>query len=590
MKRATSAEIQEFVKGLSHSLAAPLTKKLVECLFTYELPVSPSEIWPFLIDTSRMNKDLGFPSRQEIELEGENHVTTVTFGRKEEWIEKPWVWIHEKEVQNHRIFLKGWMAEQRGVFQIEESKNHTTLVHVYFRWAFHSSFSRFLFSLVPGALSKKFESFFILKTKLILDDRGTHKKQLATKPNASDPYQEVKNYILTADPLDLDRLHVKSVSQKIGLPVNSVIDACVRLVNEGSLSLSWDVVCPHCRGVKMKNQSLSSIDDANSCEPCGITFNLEAEESIEVVFHISPKLREIQNLVYCAAEPAKKKHIKLNQEIKTGEIKEFRMNLPPGTYNLRSKNGKGLIAVHIEENSSEGTVSWDGLEKKKITVRPEFTLRVSNKTNDDDLFTFEEAWWFHDRLLAGEALSHPNLREIFSQDHISVGMKLNVGTQVILFTDIVGSTPFYKNLGDALALKAVQGHYKEVAQIIEKNGGVVVKFIGDAVMAAFLDVHKAMEAALSIQQAFHRTRNDVPIKLRVSFHEGKVLAANMNVGIDYFGNTVNQAAKIQKHAGAHEIAVTEDDYKRVRSFYPELKFSDPIRDEKLGMNVRILKG
>lgn len=589
MKKASSAETQKFARGLYHPLPAPLTHKLVECLFTYELPVFAPEIWPYLIDTSRMNKDLGFPPREENEINGENHVSTVTLGRKEVWIEKPWIWIFEKEVQNHRIFHKGWMAEQRGVFQVEPGPNNTTLVHVYFRWAFHSSLNRFLYSFVPDLLGKRFQTFFDEKTKVILEDRKKAITEGRKKPTVMDPYQEVKKYLLNADPLDLDRLHVKNLSKQLNLPMDLVIDVCVRLVKEGLLSLSWDVVCPHCRGVKMKNNSLSTLNEPNSCEPCGITFNLEAEEAIEVVFHISPKLREIQNIVYCAAEPAKKKHIKLNQEIKAGERKEFRMTLPPGTYNLRTKKNKTLITIHIEENSTEIDMSWDGLETKKVKVRPSFTLNIWNKSKEDDLFTFEEAWWFHDRLLVGEALSHPHLREIFSEDHISVGMKLNIGTQVILFTDIVGSTPFYKNLGDALALKAVQGHYKEVATIIEKNGGVVVKYIGDAVMAAFIDIDKAMQAAIGIQQAFNKPRNEAPIKLRVSLHEGKVLAANMNVGIDYFGNTVNQAAKIQKHAGALEIAVTEADWKKVSNLFPDLKVGNPVHDEKLDIDVRVLR-
>lgn len=589
MKKATPAEIQKFKAGLYHPLPQPLTNRLVECLYTYELPVFPHEIWPYLIDTSRMNKDLGFPPREEKEINGENHVSTVTLGRKEEWIEKPWIWIFEKEVQNHRIFLKGWMAEQRGVFTVEPAPDNKTIVSVYFRWAFHNPLNRALFSLVPDALGKKFQSFFDEKFKVILQERRQAINDGRKKDPVMDPYQEVRDYILGADPLDLDRLHVKDLSKKLNIPMDLVIDVCVRLVKEGLLTLTWDIVCPHCRGVKVKNNSLSSINEPNSCEPCGITFNLEAEQAIEVVFHVSPKLREIQNVVYCAAEPAKKKHIKLNQEIKADEFKEFRLTLTPGTYNLRAKKSKGLITVHVEESSTEIDMSWDGLETKKVRVRPSFTLKIWNKTKEDDLYTFEEAWWFNDRLLAGEALSHPHLREIFSEDHISVGMKLNIGSQVILFTDIVGSTPFYKTLGDAVALKVVQSHYKEVSDIITNNGGVVVKYIGDAIMAAFIDIEKAMQCAVGIQAAFNKARNDVPIKLRVSLHEGKVLAANMNVGIDYFGNTVNEAAKIQKHAGAFEIAVCEEDWKKISAKFSGLNPSPVIRDEKLELDVRVLK-
>lgn len=588
MKKATIPEIERFKEGLSQPLPPPLRPRIVESLYRFELPVFPSEIWPYLIDTSRMNKDLGFPPRKEEEINGENHVSTKTLGRKEEWIEKPWVWIFEKEVQNHRLFKKGWMAEQRGVFRVETAPGNKTVVDVYFRWAFDGWFSHFLFSLVPDALAKKFETFFAQKSREILDQRKALIQESRGKTHKMDPYEAIREYILTGDPLDLDRIHAKDLSRRLNIPLDLVIDVCVRMVKEGNLLLTWDVVCPHCRGVKVNNNSLSSIGEPNSCGPCGITFDLDSESAIEVVFHVSPKLREIQTVVYCAAEPAKKKHIKLNQEVSPKDQKAFSLSLPPGKYNLRAKTSKGVVPIQITEDAPSRELLWDGKETKRAIVTPEFTLRIQNSTGSLDLFTLEEAWWYDDRLLAGEALSHPHLREIFSQDHISVGVKLNVGSQVILFTDIVGSTPFYKTLGDALAMKAVQNHYQDVSNVITKNSGIVVKYIGDAVMAAFVDIEKAMQAALGIQEAFNRTRSDQPIKLRVSLHEGKVLAANINVGIDYFGNTVNQAAKIQKHAGAFEIAVCDSDWERLKAKFPELKVSEEILDDKLGVSVRVL--
>jgi class 3 adenylate cyclase len=159
---------------------------------------------------------------------------------------------------------------------------------------------------------------------------------------------------------------------------------------------------------------------------------------------------------------------------------------------------------------------------------------------------------------------------------------------VILFTDIVGSTPFYKASGDAIALKLVQAHYQEVSNLIVKHDGVVVKYIGDAIMAAFLDLEKAMKCTIAIHRLFPQDRKDTPIRLRASFHEGKVLCANMNVGLDYFGNTVNQAAKIQKYAEAFEIAVTEDEWAKLSSKFPELKAKGVVEDSKLGVKVRVL--
>lgn len=70
---------------------------------------------------------------------------------------------------------------------------------------------------------------------------------------------------------------------------------------------------------------------------------------------------------------------------------------------------------------------------------------------------------------------------------------------------------------------------------------------------------------------------------------GSVLCANINVGLDYFGTTVNQSAKIQKWAGAHEVALLEDDWNLLKDKIGNTK-SESIYDEKLELNIRVLKG
>ena len=97
--------LEQFRNSLITPLPAPSSGHVIENLLTYKLPVKASDIWPYLSDTSRMNKELGFPPRIEKEVNGENFVSTKTLGRTEEWIEKPWVWLEEQELQNHREFI-----------------------------------------------------------------------------------------------------------------------------------------------------------------------------------------------------------------------------------------------------------------------------------------------------------------------------------------------------------------------------------------------------------------------------------------------------------------------------------------------------
>jgi hypothetical protein len=311
---AKPEEIVRFKEQLLHPIPPSKAKRVIECLFTFDLPVKGSEIWPYLIDTSKMNFEMGFPPREEREVNGETHVSTVTLKKKEEWIEKPWIWVQEKEIQQHRVFLRGWMASHRGVFRIEELSNDSTRVYVYFRWGFHSFFNHLFFKMVSPALEKTFNKFFQDNAKVILEERKDKTKTGLKRLAKTDAYDAIRSYFLTADPLDLDRIHVKEIAGKFGIELQDAIRACIRMVKDNELSLSWDVICPHCRGARSETKSISGLVGTGSCEPCGTIFPTDQEESVEVVFHITSKLRMIPKVVYCAAEPAKKKHIKLFSE------------------------------------------------------------------------------------------------------------------------------------------------------------------------------------------------------------------------------------------------------------------------------------
>jgi class 3 adenylate cyclase len=77
-------------------------------------------------------------------------------------------------------------------------------------------------------------------------------------------------------------------------------------------------------------------------------------------------------------------------------------------------------------------------------------------------------------------------------------------------------------------------------------------------MVAFNDAAQCMAAAIEIQKQFDGNVESGGVLLRISIHRGPCLAVNLNSGVDYFGNTVNYAAKLQQLAGAREIAYSPE--------------------------------
>jgi class 3 adenylate cyclase len=129
----------------------------------------------------------------------------------------------------------------------------------------------------------------------------------------------------------------------------------------------------------------------------------------------------------------------------------------------------------------------------------------------------------------------------------------------ILFTDIKGSTSYFERKGDVEGLAMVQHHNNLLFPCIEREGGRVVKTIGDAIMACFLDPVGAVKAAIGMQRALEADRvgsdksEDEQIHIRVGLHTGLGLLKDNDV----FGDVVNAAARVQHQAEPDQILITD---------------------------------
>jgi class 3 adenylate cyclase/tetratricopeptide (TPR) repeat protein len=131
-----------------------------------------------------------------------------------------------------------------------------------------------------------------------------------------------------------------------------------------------------------------------------------------------------------------------------------------------------------------------------------------------------------------------------------------------LFCDVSGSTALGERI-DPEALRGVMARYFEVAKTaIERHGGTVEKFIGDAVMAVFGvpvahedDALRAVRAALDV-------RGRVEVDVRIGVNTGEVVTG----GVEKLatGDAVNVAARLEQAAGVGEILIGAETYGLVR--------------------------
>jgi len=123
-----------------------------------------------------------------------------------------------------------------------------------------------------------------------------------------------------------------------------------------------------------------------------------------------------------------------------------------------------------------------------------------------------------------------------------------------LFTDIEGSSRFWETAPDRMR-PALARHDALVRGAVERHRGTVVKMLGDGVHAAFADPLDALAGALDLQLALtERPSGDLlPLRVRAGLHLG---AVDMRDG-DYFGSTVNRAARIMGSAHGGQVLLSE---------------------------------
>lgn len=179
-----------------------------------------------------------------------------------------------------------------------------------------------------------------------------------------------------------------------------------------------------------------------------------------------------------------------------------------------------------------------------------------------DINTHGRHVWERDGTVKGfEVLTHPVFRAMFGNDTLPLDQSLEIRSATILFSDVTGSTAMYERLGDARAYRLIRDHFSIVFDAIGTNDGVPIKTIGDEVMGVFADEVAAVRAAFEMQDALsasNRNRNDgEELTLKIGVHRGPVIVVTLNNRIDYFGRTVNIAARTQAVSEAGQLSMGE---------------------------------
>jgi class 3 adenylate cyclase len=425
------------------------------------------------------------------------------------------------------------------------------------------------------------------------------KAQVSVLKQTADPAvaDAIVQLIETGEDHELNRINVLDFAKQTGLDEERVISGFLHASRLGLFDLTWNVLCPGCGGVLDAHSTLKSLrSDDYQCGLCACGYEPSVDEQVEVAFTVSPRTRRIaahdpntlplweyfkQVFWSSGVDLNKESFESLTDEVTldalelpAGEKAQLSLQLPPQfiivfepvTHSAQFIDVQGEPTKERQQLSLIYNHAHAPVET--VVMRPgPLRLSLDNQAGVRTLPTvFIAAEALHHLigkrkpfLTAKRMLSNQTFRDVFKADNLNIDQRLKITSLTFLFTDLKGSTALYERVGDLAAFDLVRAHFHALLEIISSEKGAVVKTIGDAVMATFVRPEHAIVAGLRMRAAMgalNTERGTQDLIVKIGIHEGPCLAVTLNERQDYFGQTVNIAARVQSLSTSQEIHIT----------------------------------
>lgn len=562
----------------------------------FDLESSPEQLWPLVADTNRFNRDTGVPAVQVMLNEGKGLknarrlMRLTAFGIPVEWEEQPFEWTRPTRFGVVRRYRKGPIMELRVQVDLTPSDkpNDSPFDNrpgvgtklVYEIWAKpRNVIGLIAIPIQIGILSAR--SF--ARTLREYDQLARHGR---TAANLSPTVEFVSggrarllalsekmlgqgsdaelvallvDHIENADELAIARIRPYELARQWSKPDRAVLEACLCATRAGMLDLQWNLICPLCRGGPATD-SLKDLDSAVHCQGCNIDFAVNFEQSVELTFRPNPSIRKTDSEVFCVGGPQVMPHVAAQQLLTPHSTRAIDLSLDAGRYRLRTMSIPGWQHLRVTEDGASAVTlraTGDGWIAEELEVDRNAEINFENATADEQLFILERTAWSDTAATAAEVTALQVFRDLFASEALRPGEQISVGTLTVLFTDLKDSTRMYREIGDATAFGHVMNHFDILKQVIADEDGALVKTIGDAVMAVFRCPAGAVRAMLHAQRLLAAPPNGVqPLSLKAGLHTGPCIAVTLNDRLDYFGSTVNLAARLEGQSTGDDVVIS----------------------------------
>ena len=543
----------------------------------------PEAIWPFVADTARLNEMSGSPRyrvEERPDAEGRIHrFATVAVGPlRMKWEEGYGEWQENRRLSQTRNFLNGPFRRSHSSFELAPEGAGTRLTFTaevdcvgVLGWLTKAS----------GKIGREGDKRLAAIEKLVVEAAmpdhilGASADE-AARPAARrrldgliadldrDPASHrlaprLADFLLHAPTLALGSIRPLAMARTWHVAPEATVELFLAAQQLGILTMGWDLLCPRCRGAKSRVEHLHDLPRGAHCSSCNISYERDFTRNVELTFHPEPWLRPLPEGELCLLGQGTTPHVKFQGEVAAHSKKRFALALAPGAYRFRTVEAGAEADGDVAADGLIPEVAACGAEILLATPGYKDELVIRNDTDLPRLFAVEERNWARDALTGESVVAMPAFRRLCPEQLLRPGDDVEIGRVAIMFTDLQGSTKLYDQLGDATAYRLVRDHFAYLSERVQRHNGFIVKTVGDAVMAAFHDPADAVRAVLSMQDEvanFNYGRSDNGIILKIGLHQGSCIAVTVGGVLDYFGSTVNTAARLEHQCHGGEVIIS----------------------------------
>ncbi len=553
--------------------------------WSIQLDAAPEELWPFISDTNQIFRLLGAPSVKKTQLSrtaprGFIEVTNSRLSSYSLWEQEPYFWEKPYRFGTTRNYKVGVLKQLK--YQVDLIPNNEGTIVNTRVWLTPSKKQLFLFAKLYIDRIIKYRYFKILKEydkcakqQLFRYEVNSHRslvrgaesrikkitQSLIENTKRKRIINHLVNFIKKADDEDLVRIHPFQLAEYWGEKKYSVLNVFLHAAKLDFLDFNWDVCCPNCKAPKSTIRKLKEIRTSHYCEECDLDFELDFNTNTHMVFTPHPLIRKISNRRYSFGEPNANAHIVSQHYLTMGESKYLDIKLEEGTYLFKSHNHKGHIILHAREDADDTFTLYltdEDFKGQEVEISTYPNITIANNSSKKQVCIIEKKDWKDEATFASEVGSAHDFRSLFPRETLKEGTNVKASGVTMLFTDLMNSTELYRTEGDEFAIGRVMSHFKIIQQIIAEERGGIVKTIGDSVMAVFREPVSALKAVERIQQIFTGSSGiGDSFKIKAGIHYGDCTTVNLNDRTDYFGTTVNIAARLVDIAKEKEIIISE---------------------------------